>query len=78
MSKWVNIGARIPEEEKAEIERYLNGYNKLNGTTFTLSGFVRYLLVSMAETFNTEHPKIYSDTWLCYNSTCKQVKNIGE
>ena len=55
MSKWVCVGAKITEEEKAVLENYLNDYNTIKGTTFSLSGFIRFLLNKNAEIFNKNH-----------------------
>ena len=56
MSKWVNIASKITEEEKAVLENYLSNYNTIKGTTFSLSGFIRFLLNKNAEIFNKNHP----------------------
>jgi len=56
MSKWISVATRIPEEEYNTFESYLARYNELNGTSFTRSSFLRFLMSKNAEIFNKKHP----------------------
>jgi hypothetical protein len=56
MSEWVNVTAKMTEDEKKTLEDYMNRYNSLRGTSFTLSSFVRFLIGKNAEIFNKNHP----------------------
>jgi len=57
MPKWVSLGTRVTEEERATFEDYRNKYNTLHNTSFTSGGFIRFLLGKNAEIFNKKHPQ---------------------